>query len=126
MTMRIFGEDRRVPTGSLNRTDTPANNASVTCLFTCNSAEGATGALNPTGEDQVAVVNTGGEDGYTNVGTLEWAAFGFVEGYVKSGGNINEAVGTAQQHINNSANAGRAVDKGDTLAVEPLQRKKTN
>jgi hypothetical protein len=92
----------------------PDVNATVTCLFTCNSADKMTNLFNFIGTDQTVVVNTGGTDGYTTTGTLEWAAFGFVGTYVDTNGDLDAAIDTAQRVVDKSKieeNMGDAIEK---------------
>src|SRR5262249_21913147 len=84
----------------------------VTGLFTCNSTEMIDAFAFPLGSH--LIVNDGGDNGLTRVGTLELGAAEFVKRYGLSNGDIEGSMKTAQEK-------GRKFkgDKGDTLLQIP-------
>jgi hypothetical protein len=88
----------------------------VTGLFTCNSHDKLRDMFEiPEGSN--LITNDGGADGLTRVGTLEKAAYAFVESFIK-GGNANDSATKAQKVFKASGNV-YSGDKGDTLQVGP-------
>lgn len=103
---------------------TPASSAApvkpkineVTGLFTCNSHDKLRDMFDvPEGSELVS--NDGGKDGFTRVGTLEEAAFEFVESFIRNG-SVSKAAANAQAVFKKSGEVYEG-DKGDKIRVAP-------
>jgi hypothetical protein len=82
----------------------------VTGVFTCNSTDKLSEAFDiPSGSH--LITNDGGTDGLTRVGTLEWGAFAFVQGYAETKGRVEGSMKKAQDKINDKA-FGRGFNDG--------------
>jgi hypothetical protein len=83
------------------KTDPPVDNNTVTGLFTCNSADQLPKAFDTANlfTNQSMVVNTGGNNGLTSVGTLENANYAFVDTYIKTNGDVKTSVAAAQRVV---------------------------
>ncbi len=92
----------------------PDVNAQATCLFVCHSIDVLPGAFNFNGSDQAFV---GTDGGLTRVGTLENAAFAFVETYVNTQGNLDASVNAAQKAVDESRDD---IDKGDKVKLKKV------
>jgi hypothetical protein len=88
----------------------------VTGIFTCNSTEMLDVFAFPLGSH--LIVNDGGDDGLTRVGTLELGAAEFVRRYALSKGNIEGSMKMAQAVFTQKGRTFKG-DKGDTLFQIP-------
>ena len=86
------------------KTNPPVDNNIVTGLFTCNSADQLPKAFDTANllTNQSMVVNTGGNNGLTTVGTLENANYAFVDTYIKTNGNVQTSAAAAQRVVDAS------------------------
>jgi len=84
------------------QTDPPMVNATVTGLFTCNSADKLPQQFTLLDTNQSMIVNTGGNDGLTTVGTLENANYSFVDTYIATNGNVTKSTEAAQRVVDAS------------------------
>jgi hypothetical protein len=88
----------------------------LTGLFTCNSHDRLREMFDiPEGSN--IVTNDGGSDGLTRVGTLENAAYAFVQEYIRTAGDTKKALVKSQAAL--KSGGGYARDKGDKLHVGP-------
>ncbi|HYP14120.1 MAG TPA: hypothetical protein VEQ63_09365 [Bryobacteraceae bacterium] len=103
---------------------TPASSAApvkpkindVTGLFTCNSHDKLRDMFDvPAGSELVS--NDGGKDGFTRIGTLEQAAYEFIESFIRNG-NVSKSAAKAQAVFKRSGEVFQG-DKGDTILLKP-------
>jgi hypothetical protein len=88
----------------------------ITGLFTCNSHDKLREMFEvPEGGE--VVTNDGGADGFTRVGTLENAAYAFVESFIKKG-DTKASAAKAQAVFKKSGKL-YSGDKGDSIQVGP-------
>ncbi len=85
--------------------DIPCHSAQVTGFSTCKSDGPMSNMFNYTGPGQSVVVNSGGTNGETRVGTLANAVFTFVGTYVDTSGDLDKSVSAAQHRIDKSSNS---------------------
>lgn len=100
-----------------NQSVTQLGKPSVTgtaCLLTCNSNDSLVQGLNLE-PGASAVVNDGGTDGLTRIGTLEAAGAAFVESLIANPGDLSRATANAQRAFDRRANDPR--DRGDRLII---------